>query len=247
MNIYQFGRILLVNSLLIIAVNGLFYWQVVESLLDQGTTLILIGSALYMIQLITTYLLLGKQKLWLIQPFQGKRVLQALGATGIVQMLTVCLVTGLTNYNQIAFLSNQALFFWPVFVLHSLPGALMEEWLFRYLPFRFGQQSEKRYQPILFCLGALVLFTLIHIPVFLHYEIGLSKLGQVFMMGAFFLIVYLLTRNLCFTALFHGLTNRPFYFVESPFYQICFYVSVLIVSVLWAVLSWRNHRNSIVI
>jgi membrane protease YdiL (CAAX protease family) len=248
MTIYQFGRILIVNSLLIVAVNGLFYWQTVKGLLNQGITVILIGLALYTVQLITTYLLLGKQKMWLVLPFQGKRVLQALGATVIVQILTVCLITGLTNYTQITSLSNQALAFLPVFILNSLPGALMEEWLFRYLPFRFGQQSEKRYQPILFCLGVLVLFALIHIPAYLlQYEIGLSELGHVFMMGVFFLIVYILTRNLCFTALFHGLTNRPFYFIESPYYRICFYVSVLVVSVVWAVLSWKNQRNSIVV
>jgi membrane protease YdiL (CAAX protease family) len=248
MTIYQFGRILLVNSLLIAVVNGLFYWQTVKSLLNQGITVILIGLALYTVQLITTYLLLERQKLWLAWPFQGKRVLQALRATVIVQIVTVCLITGLTNYTQVTPVSNQVLSFLPVFILNSLPGALMEEWLFRYLPFRFGQQFGKRYQPILLCLGVLALFALIHIPAYLlQYEIGLAELGQVFMMGVFFLIVYILTQNLFFTALFHGLTNRPLYFVESPYYQICFYVSVLVVSVVWAVLNWRNQRNSLVV
>ncbi len=248
MTIYQFGRLLLVNSLLIIALNGLFYWKTVKVLLDQRQIAILIGLAFYTIQLVTIYFLLGKQKPWLARPFQGKRIVEALGATIILQGLTVCLITGLTIHTQVASLSSQVISFLPVFVLNSLPSALLEEWLFRYLPFRFGQQSKKRYQPILFCLGALVLFTLIHIPAYLlQYEIGLAELGKVLIMGLFFLLIYLLTQNLCFTALFHGLTNNPLYLIESPYYWLYFYVSVLLISVLWAVLNWRRYHDSIVV
>jgi membrane protease YdiL (CAAX protease family) len=248
MNTYQFGRILLVNSLLITALNGLFYWQPAKILLDQRQAAILTGLAFYTIQLIAIYLLLEKQKLWLTQPFQGKRVLQALGAMVVVQGLTVCLIAGLTTHTQVASLSNRVISFLPVFVLNSLPGALVEEWLFRYLPFRFGQQSKKRYQSILFCLGALALFTFIHIPAYLlQYELGLTELGRVFMMGLFFLIIYLLTQSLGFTALFHGLTNNSLCLIESPYYWLYFYVSVLVVSIFWAVLNWRSERNSIVV
>jgi membrane protease YdiL (CAAX protease family) len=248
MSTYQFGRVLLVNSLLIITLNGLFYWQPVKTLLDQRQAAILIGLGFYAIQFAVTYLLLGSQKTWLIQPFQAKNILSALAAMVIVEGATICLIVGLTTDHQTASVSNQITSFLLVFVLNSLPGALLEEWLFRYLPFRFGQQATKRYQSLLHCLGALVLFTLLHTPAYLlQYNLGLAELGRVFIMGLLFLVIYLLTQNLAFTALFHGLTNKPLYLIESPYYWLYFYVSVLVVSVFWAVLNRRRQRNSIVV
>jgi len=248
MSTYQFGRVLLVNSLLIITLNGLFYWQPVKTLLDQRQAAILIGLGFYTIQFAVTYLLLGSQKTWLIQPFQAKHILPALAAMVIVEGATICLIVGLTTDHQTASVSNQITSFLLVFVLNSLPGALLEEWLFRYLPFRFGQQATKRYQSLLYCLGALVLFTLLHTPAYLlQYNLGLAELGRVFAMGLFFLVIYLLTQNLVFTTLFHGLTNKPLYLIESPYYWLYFYVSVLVVSVFWAVLNRRRQRNSIVV
>ncbi|MEZ0607966.1 CPBP family intramembrane glutamic endopeptidase [Fibrella sp. WM1] len=248
MSTYKFGRILLVNSLLVMTLNGLFYWQSVKILLDQRQAAILIGLAFYAIQFVVTYLLLGSQKTWLIQPFQAKSILPALAAMVIVEVITVCLIAGLTTSHQTNFVPNQITSYLLVFVLNSLPGALLEEWLFRYLPFRFGQQATKRYQSLLYCLGALVLFTLIHIPAyFLQYNLSLTELGRVFIMGLFFLMIYLLTRNLTFTALFHGLTNKPLYLIESPYYWLYFYVSVFVVSICWAVLNRSKQRNSFVV
>ncbi|PRY42987.1 CAAX prenyl protease-like protein [Spirosoma oryzae] len=245
MSTYQSGRILLVNSLLIITFNGLLYWQPVKNLLTQRQAGILIGLVFYAIQFAVTYRLSGSQKTWLIQPFQTKYVVSALAAIVVAQGITICLIVGLTTYHQTDSVSSQITSFLLVFVLNSLPGALLEEWLFRYLPFRLGQQATKRYQPVLYCLGALVLFTLLHIPAYLlQYNLGLVELGKVFMMGILFMVVYLLTRNLVFTAFFHGLTNKPLYVVESPYYWLYFYISVLVVSMCWAVLNRKRHHNS---
>ena len=248
MNIYQFGRILLVNSLLVVTLNGLLYWQPVKTLLDQRQTAVVLGLFFYAVQFMTIYFLLEKQKWWLTQPLQVKRVLQALGAMVVVQALTICLITSLTINTQAVSLSDQFTSFWPVFVLNSLPGALLEEWLFRYLPLRFGQQAKKRHLSILYCLGALALFTLLHVPAYLlQYNLSLTELGRVFTMGLFFLTIYFLTQNLIFTAFFHGLTNNPLYIIKSPYYWLYFYASVLVVSIFWAILNWRSQRNLIVV
>ncbi len=243
MSDYQFRRILLINCLLIITFNLLFYGQFFKELLIQhqvdNTS---IGLAFYVIQIMTNYWLLGNQKAWLIQPFRGNNILQALGAILAVEVLNIVLISSFTVYSQVFVQTNHLPYFFSIFILKSLPGALLEEWLFRYLPLRFAKQSKQRYQAIFFCIGALILFTLIHIPAYLRQdEHSFPELSGVFIMGLFFLTIYLLTQNLFFTALFHGLINNPLNLVESPYYWRCFYASILVVSSFWALLNWENR------
>ncbi|NEU70418.1 CPBP family intramembrane glutamic endopeptidase [Spirosoma agri] len=246
MSAYQFSRILLINCLLIIAVNGLFYWQFVKTLVAQRQIAILFGLAIYFIQIIVTYLLAGDQKIWLTQPFKGKTILQGLGAIIVVEVLTTMLLSTFTTHAHIFSLTDRLPSFFLLFILNSLPGAILEEWIFRYLPLRFSQQFKKDHRTILLCIGSLILFTLIHIPAYIfQYEHSLSELSRVFMMGLFFLVVYVLTQNLFFTVLFHGLTNNPLYLVESPYYWLYFYGSTVVVSGFWALQNWRNRHRSI--
>jgi hypothetical protein len=245
MNTLTFGHILVVNSLLIITLNGLFYWQSFKDFFAQPQNALPIGLAIYATQAVITYFLLGAQKPWLTAPFKGKFIIQGLGSMILVYGLTIGLISIFATHNQPVDLPGKVLSFLPVFILNSLPGALIEEWLFRYLPFRFGQQWPTRYRSIIFCIGVLLLSTLLHIPAYIfQYEVDLTELSNVFVHGLFFLTVYLLTQNLVFTALFHGLTNKSLLLVESPSYWLYFYSITLLVSVVWAVINWRRRRNS---
>lgn len=245
MSAHQFWRILLINCLLIITFNGLFIWPSLKALATQQPIAFFMGAALYLTQLLTTRWLLANQTSWLIRPLKGKTILQALGAMLIVELLTSAFIIMLTAHWQVLDLTNRWPRFLAVFILNSLPGALCEEWLFRYLPLRFSRQSKPGYQTVVLCIGALVLFTLIHAPAYLlQYDHDLSELGQVFTMGLFFLTVYLLTRNLFFTALFHGLTNTPLVLVESTYYWLYFYASILVVSSIWALRNWHNRPTT---
>lgn len=242
----QFWRIILINCVLVTAVNGLFYWPGVKSRLSQTPLAILIGLTVYAAQLAVTYYGLGNQRHWLTEPFRKKAIRQGLGAIGVVQVIVVALLAGLSVYSPVPDLAARVVSFLPFFLLNALPGALLEEWLFRYLPFRFGKQFRKRYQLFLFWMALLGLFTLIHVPAYLvQYDLALSNLGRVFTMGLFFLTVYLTTRNVFFTALIHALTNTPLFLIDSPFYWLYFYSSVLIVSGVWAVLHLRSQRKTV--
>ncbi|ADB38855.1 CPBP family intramembrane glutamic endopeptidase [Spirosoma linguale] len=246
MNTYQFGRIFLINSLLILTVNGLFYWQPFKALLAQRPVAISLGLALYVIQTLVTYRLAGRQKGWLIQPFQGRRLLQGFGAILLIEVMTIALISIFTTHSQGNALPSRLPDYLLVFIFNSLPGALLEEWLFRYLPLRFAQQSNQRFKSILLCLRVLIFFTLCHVPAYLlQHERSLTELGQVFVMGGCFLGVYLMTRNLFFTALFHGLTNNPLYLIESPYYWLYFYTTIAVVSVFWAFLNHRNQHKTL--
>lgn len=248
MGAYQFGRILLFNCLLIITFNGLFAWQSFRAIASQPQLAILIGIALYFVQLLITRWVLGNLKGWLVQPFSGKSIRQAIGAMIGVELLTTGLIVTLTAHSKISLLES----YWPnflvIFLLNSLPGALCEEWLFRCLPLWFVRQSKPGYRAIWPCIGSVVVFTLIHTPAYLiQHERAFSDLSQVFVMGLFFLLVYLLTQNLFFTALFHGLTNKPVFLVESPYGWLYFYVSILLVSSGWAFQNWRHRRRPAVV
>jgi membrane protease YdiL (CAAX protease family) len=246
MSRYQFGRILLVNCLISIGINGLFYWQTSKSILSQRPVALLAGLVVYCAQVGITYYILDKQRSWLSAPFRGKAIWHGLGALLALQLLIILLLTSLSSQAQAVDFTQQLASFLPVFLLNTLPGALIEEWLFRYLPFRFGNQSTGRYRSILVCLGTLILFTVIHIPAYLlQYNLALTELNRVFIMGLFFLAIYLLTRNVIFTALIHGLTNNPLVLVESPHYWLYFYSSVVTVSLLWGLI--RNWRRSVVV
>lgn len=248
MSRYQFGRILLINCLISISINGLFYWQTAKSLLAHRYVALLAGLVVYSVQIGVTYYLLDKQRSWLSAPFRGKAIWQGLGAQLIVQLLIITLLVSLSSQAQAVDLTQQFASFLPVFLLNTLPGALLEEWLFRYLPFRFGKQSTGRYRFILVCLGALILFTVVHIPAYLlQYGLALTELRSVFTMGLFFLAIYLLTRSIVFTALVHGLTNNPLVLVESPHYWLYFYASVVIVSLMWGLMHVRNWRRAVVL
>ena len=245
MNTLTFGRILLINCLISITLNGLFYWQFFKELFAQRQTALPIVLVIYATQVTITYFLLGAQKSWLTAPFKGNAIVQGVGVMIIVCGLAVGLISVLAPHNKPVDLPGKVLSFVPVFILNSLPGALMEEWLFRYLPFRFGQQSTSPYRAIIICAGVLLLFTLIHIPAYiLQYDVDLSELAGVFVRGIFFLVIYLLTRNLFFTALFHGLRNNPLPVIESPFYWLYFYSVTAVVGVVWAIVNRRSRRNS---
>jgi len=246
MSPFQFWRTILLNCLLVTAVNGLFYWPGVKGLLSQTPLAVLLGLTVYAAQLAVTYYSLGNQRRWLTEPFRKKAIQQGLGAVVVVQLIVVALLVGLSVHTPVPDLASRVVSFLPVFLLNALPGALLEEWLFRYLPFRFGRQSPKRYSPILFCLALLILFTVIHLPAYLfQYGLGPADLGRVFAMGLFFLTVYLTTRNVFFTAFIHALTNTPLYLIDSPFYWVYFYASVLLVSGVWAALRFRNQRKTV--
>ncbi len=122
-----------------------------------------------------------------------------------------------------------------------MPGALIEEFLFRYLPVRYAESKllsrQRTWQ--LFLL-VLVFFTATHIPAYLwQYRLPLEALWSPFAMGAAFFFVYYATRNLLFTSLFHAFTNQAWVlFGPASFKDYSF---VIMVSILWY--FWRTKRS----
>ena len=132
--------------------------------------------------------------------------------------------------------------FLPIYLFNSIPGALIEEYLFRFLPVRFAEsQGFSRRKTVVLFLAVLMFFTVTHIPAYLwQYHSTLWSLWNPFSMGAAFFFVYYATRNIAFTTLFHGFYNNSWMLYGST--SVKDYSIVIVVSMVWFL--WRTSRRN---
>ena len=138
MSVKLFTRILLANCLVIICFNLLMLLPELKVYLLNSSRRIVTGICLYAFQFIMTRYLLKQEVSWLIDPFKSKAILRGIIAFTTVILLTIAFVTILDTNSFVANNQDNWVSFFSLFLLNSLPGALMEEWLFRYFPVRFA-------------------------------------------------------------------------------------------------------------
>ena len=121
----------------------------------------------------------------------------------------------------------------------------MEEWLFRYFPFRFVQSGSWKLPANAIFIIVLLLFTLIHIPAYLfQYHTDLKALGNIFVSGIFLLLIYLMTKNVMFTALFHAFCNNPEFLTDSDLNWQYFYASVFLITLAWPLIEHKISERT---
>ncbi|HEV7349213.1 type II CAAX prenyl endopeptidase Rce1 family protein [Telluribacter sp.] len=242
--------ILLANGLFAALANLLFLINEIQHLWSVLWQSLLLGAIVYLFQISLTWYLVKKYASddWLGRPFAASVWVTALGA-GVGTWL---LFNGIYALRHSASHPASLLFsnsyesllrFLSVFLLNSLPGALIEEFLFRYLPVRYAEsRSLSKPRAWLLYLGVLVLFVLVHIPAYLlRDQVPLSSLWSPFTMGIAFFFVYYTTRSVPFTALFHAFTNNPWFIYgprESTDYSI-----VILVSIAWYIVRSRQKTD----
>jgi membrane protease YdiL (CAAX protease family) len=227
--------------------NLLFFFDLIGPIKTSPNKwpLILLGLMVYSVQIGLIYYLIRKYAptRWLFQPFRGKDWLW-----GIAIGLLVWLVANVTQayrlpdgFSKFASLRSFVRFL-PIFLLNSIPGALIEEYLFRFLPVRFVESQElSRWQTMVLFLAVLIFFTAIHIPAYLwQYHNPLWSLWSPFTMGGAYLFVYYATRNLAFTTLFHAFYNNSWMLYGSS--SVKDYSLVIVVSTVWFL--WRTNRKN---
>lgn len=239
--------ILLANGLFALLANLLFFFDMIGPIRTSPNKwpFILLGLMVYSIQVGLIYFLVRKYAptRWLFQPFRGKDWI-----LGLVMALLVWLMAnaaqgyllpgGFSKLNSTRSFTR----FLPIFLFNSIPGALIEEYLFRFLPVRFAEiQDFSRRQTVMLFLLVLVFFTATHIPAYLwQYHSTLWSLWNPFSMGAAFLFVYYATRNLAFTTLFHAFYNNSWMLYGSS--SVKDYSLVIVVSMVWFL--WRTSRKN---
>jgi len=246
MRTWQLWVILLANGLFALLANLLFYFKIIDP--GQFSTnkwpLIGLGLMVYSAQVLLIYYLVKKYAglRWLRQPFNASSWLRGLGIGVLVWLganafLVWRLPEGLGQIGSARGFDR----FLSIFLFNSLPGALIEEYLFRHLPVRFSESRRlSRGRTLLLFVAVLLFFTATHIPAYLwQYNNTLWSLWSPFTMGVAYFFVYYATRNLAFTTLFHAFHNNVWMLVGPS--EIRDYSLVIVVSIIW--FFWRNSRR----
>lgn len=243
---YLWGT-LLANGLFALLANLLFLMDDVHTIQSSAGLwpMVLLGLGVYSIQIVLIYYLVQRfvPSQWRTLPFKALDWYWAIGVgIGIWLIANAALAYKLPP-DQLRFNSARSLTrYLTIFLLNSFPGALIEEFLFRYLPVRFAEiKGLSQTQTILLFFAVLVFFTATHIPAYLwQYKISLWSLWSPFTMGAAFFFVYYATRNLPFTTFFHAFTNNSWVLFGPS--EIKDYSLVIIVSILWFL--FRTNRTN---
>lgn len=247
----NFWLVLIANGLFALSINLLIFFGAV-SLPNSSDNLWqprVLGLVVYTIQISLIIFLIRRfaSTRWLRMPFGFKSV-----RMGIIVGLVLWLMASAYLYFQNPVAANQLnsthsfTRFITTFLLNSIPGALIEEYLFRYLPVRFAEsQRLSGRRTIQLFLLVLTFFTATHIPAYLwQYHLPLQALWSPLTMGAAFFFVYYATRNLVFTALFHAFTNNAWVIFGPATFKD--YSLVIVVSIIWYFwrTQWSRSRRS---
>lgn len=246
MRTWQLWVILLANGLFALLTNLLFYFKIIESSQFSANRWPLLGLGLlvYSAQAMLIYYLVKRYAdlRWLLQPFKARSWLRGV-AVGLLVWLAANTFLALRLPEGFERIGAARGFdrFLPVFLFNSLPGALVEEYLFRYLPVRFAESRRlSRQRTLLLFMAVLLFFTATHIPAYLwQYHNTLWSLWSPFTMGAAYFFVYYATRNLAFTTLFHAFHNNVWMLVGRS--EIRDYSLVIVASIIW--FFWRTSRR----
>lgn len=236
--VFDLWLILAANGLFALFTNLLFLFDTIKPLKTAQNlwTPLLLGIGVYGIQIGLIWYLVRRRfdRYWLIRPLVFKDWYWGIGI-GLLVWIVANGVAALRipeAYLRLNSVRGFTRFTW-IFLFNSVPGAIIEEYLFRYLPVRYAEhQGLSRRRTILLFLTVLVYFTATHIPAYLwQYNISLLSLWSPFTMGAAFFFVYYATRNLPFTALFHAFTNQSWMLFGSS--NVKDYSFVIVVSIVW--------------
>ncbi len=239
-----FWLVLIANGLFALSINLLIFFGAV-SLPRSSDNLWqprALGLIVYTVQISLIIFLIRRfaSARWLSAPFGFKSA-----RMGVMVSITLWLIVSAYLYYRSPDAADRLnsthsfIRFITIFLLNSIPGALIEEFLFRYLPVRYAEsQRLSRRRTVQLFLLVLIFFTATHIPAYLwQYHLPLQALWSPLAMGAAFFFVYYATRNLVFTALFHAYTNNAWVIFGPATFKD--YSLVIVVSIIWY--FWRTQ------
>lgn len=126
-----------------------------------------------------------------------------------------------------------------IFLLNSIPAALIEEFIFRFLPVQYaGKKGIPRQQLIGLAIGVAIIFSLSHVSAYVfrdHTDVSalVSPLISAFFYGMAYFFVYVVTDNIYFTTLIHAFSNNQLYLVNSPYNDSFYFYTLIFVTLVW--------------
>lgn len=134
-----------------------------------------------------------------------------------------------------------------IFLLNSIPAALIEEFIFRFLPVHYAEKKGiPRQQLIGLAVGVAIIFSLSHISAYVfrdHTDFSAltSPLISAFFYGMAYFFVYVVTDNIYFTTLIHAFSNNQLYLVNSPYNDSFYFYTLIFVTLVWFMRKETRH------
>ena len=128
-----------------------------------------------------------------------------------------------------------------VFLFNTFPNALIEEFIFRFLPIRYAEKKALSKQ-LLLGIGILasVIFSLSHVSVYLLRDLSdwpdlPAVLLSAFFYGTVYFFIYVLTGNIFFTTFIHAFGNSHLLLIDTPQFEAFYFYTFIFVTLIWYV------------
>ncbi|SEJ19272.1 CAAX protease self-immunity [Dyadobacter koreensis] len=126
-----------------------------------------------------------------------------------------------------------------VFLFNSFPNALIEEFIFRFLPVHYAEKKGfSRQQMIGLGIAVSFIFALSHVSVYLFRDHTdwpnlPAILLSAFFYGMVYFFIYIITGNIFFTALIHAFGNNHLVLINTPNFEAFYFYTFIFVTLLW--------------
>lgn len=241
MRLKDLAKIILVCCLLANTISLIFITEWAQNILRNWPQAIVLGIIIFAFQ---SLILAGFVKPFLEQIslrklFDWKKFLIALILGFVVWILAQIWVHYATGLPIDFPPSQRVKKYFFIFLLNSIPAALIEEFIFRFLPVQYAEKKGvPRQQLIGLAIGVAIVFSLSHISAYLfrdHTDISAlaSPLISAFFYGMAYFFVYVVTDNIYFTTLIHAFSNNQLYLINSPYNDSLYFYTLIFVTLVW--------------
>lgn len=126
-----------------------------------------------------------------------------------------------------------------IFLFNTFPNALIEEFIFRFLPAHYAEKKGiSRQKLIALGIASAIVFSLCHVSVYILRDHTAwadlySTLLNAFFYGMVYFFIYILTDNLFFTALIHAFGNNQLLLVNTPGFEPFYFYTFIFITLVW--------------
>jgi membrane protease YdiL (CAAX protease family) len=232
-------RIYLIITIFVYCVQIITAMDFAKIALAGRETAVIAGLLVYTIEILIVRSYLGNYKHLLGIPFRIGKIVPGVFVFLLVFGLTSLCVQQFDQHKVFSGFDD-LLTYVLIFILNLVPGAMTEEWLFRFFPSVIVLQKSTLYS-VIFYMGMSILFMLIHLPkYFLHGNV--VGLYPVFVAGIAFFIIYQATQNLPFVILIHAFTNNTWFIYDSSSNWLYLYVAITVASLAWGLFNFKTGK-----
>ncbi|MEO6686569.1 MAG: CPBP family intramembrane glutamic endopeptidase [Dyadobacter sp.] len=241
MRLKDLAKIILICCLLANTISLIFITEWAQNILIHWPQAIVLGIIIFAFQ---SLILAG-----LIKPyfkdisvsrlFSRKQLLVGLVAGFAVWILTQIWVHYATGLSIDYLTSSRVRKYLFIFLLNSVPAALIEEFIFRFLPVYYAEKKGiSRQQLIILAVGVALIFSLSHVSAYIFrdhtpFSELASPLISAFFYGMAYFFVYFVTDNIYFTTLIHAFSNNQLYLVSSPYNDSFYFYTLIFITLVW--------------